>query len=276
MRAVGYCRVSGKNQIEKSGFDRQEDTIKRYCKKNRITLGQIYREQVSGTKGEDDRPEFMSMINSILSNGTRTLVVESLDRLAREYVVQEQILIYLASKEIDLIAVDTGENITQEIKQDPVKKALIQIQGIFAELEKNRLVKKLKDAREKKKEATGKCEGAPGFGDLVEEREVLKYIVNARLNNEKKYRIGSRTRPLKSFRQIAEDLNIKCSTGERYYQPKRAAKWTAFTVFHMFKRAGKLGLYEKVKTETRHEKENDKKGFNLKYARAREKAKQDR
>ena len=117
MQAVGYCRVSGKNQIEKLGFDRQEETIKRYCKKNKITLERIYREQVSGIKGEKDRPEFMSMINSILSNGVRTLIVESLDRLAREYVVQEQILIFLASKEIDLISVDTGENITQEIKK---------------------------------------------------------------------------------------------------------------------------------------------------------------
>ena len=44
--------------------------------------------------------------------------------------------------------------------------------------------------RRKKKE-NGKCEGAPGFGDLVEEKEVLKYIFNARLNNEKKYRKGT-------------------------------------------------------------------------------------
>lgn len=253
MHAVGYCRVSGKNQIEKSGFDRQEEKIKRYCKRNKITLVQIYKEQVSGTKGESDRPEFTSMINSLLSNGTRTIVVESLDRLAREYRIQEQIIFYLASKEIDLISADSEENITQEIQKDPVKKALIQMQGIFSELEKSRLVKKLKDAREKKKAATGKCEGAPCFGDLEQEKEILKYIVNARLSDERKYHIGSRRRPVKSFRQIAADLNNKCLVGEKY-QPKRAGKWTTFTVFHVFKRAGDLGFYEKITTPKKQSK----------------------
>jgi DNA invertase Pin-like site-specific DNA recombinase len=247
VQAVGYCRVSGKNQIEKLGFDRQEEKIKRYCKKNKITLAQIYKEQVSGAKGENDRPEFTSMINNVLSNGARTIIVESLDRLAREYRIQEQILFYIASKGIDLISADSGENITQEIRKDPVKKALIQMQGIFSELEKSRLVKKLKDAREKKKAATGKCEGAPCFGDLEQEKEILKYIINARLDNEEKYFIGNRKRPPKSFRDIAEDLNTKCSSGENY-QPKRAEKWTTFTVFHVFKRAGELGLYEKITT----------------------------
>ena len=57
----------------------------------------------------------------------------------------------------------------------------------------------------------------------------------------------------KSFRDIAEDLNTKCSDGEKY-QPKRAEKWTTFTVFHMFKRAEKFGLYEKIKTPKRREK----------------------
>mgnify|MGYP001271645743 CR=1 FL=1 len=243
MNAVGYCRVSGKNQIEKSGFDRQEEKIKRYCKKNKVSLTQIYKEQVSGTKGESDRPEFTAMINSLLSNGTRTIIVESLDRLAREYRIQEQILFYLASKGIDLISADSEENITQEIQKDPVKKALIQMQGIFSELEKSRLVKKLRDAREKKKAATGKCEGAPAYGNLENEKEVLRYIVNARLNNGKKYYIADQKRSLKSFRQIAIDLNRKCLVGNNC-NPKRANQWTTYTVFHMFKRAGKLGFYE--------------------------------
>jgi hypothetical protein len=41
------------------------------------------------------------------------------------------------------------------------KKALVQIQGVFSELEKAMLVKKLRVARERKREQTGKCEVAP-------------------------------------------------------------------------------------------------------------------
>jgi hypothetical protein len=49
--------------------------------------------------------------------------VERLDRLAREYVVQEQLLIYLASKGIVLLNASSGENITEAINSDPMKKA---------------------------------------------------------------------------------------------------------------------------------------------------------
>ena len=47
---------------------------------------------------------------------------------------------------IDLYSANTGENVTQAIKDDPVKKAMVQMQGVFAELEKSRLVKKLRKA----------------------------------------------------------------------------------------------------------------------------------
>ena len=72
--------------------------------------------------------------------------------MAREYRIQEQLLIYLVSKGIDLISANTGENVTQAIQDDPMKKAMVQIQGIFSELDKVLLVRKLRKAREKVRE----------------------------------------------------------------------------------------------------------------------------
>jgi len=80
--------------------------------------------------------------------------------------IQEQLLNYLASKGINLIAANTGENVTQAILEDPMKKALIQIQGIFAELDKSLLVRKLRKARERKREQKGKCEGRKGYREF--------------------------------------------------------------------------------------------------------------
>jgi DNA invertase Pin-like site-specific DNA recombinase len=77
------------------------------------------------------------MVSEIMKDGVDTILVESLDRLAREYRIQEQLLIYLASKGINLISANTGENVTKAISEDPMKKALIQIQGVFAELDKS-------------------------------------------------------------------------------------------------------------------------------------------
>ena len=93
-----------------------------------------------------------------------------------EYRIQETLLIYLASKGIDLINARTGENITQAIQADPLKKALVQIQGVFAELEKSQLVRRLRKAREHKKAATGRCEGRLPYGETTGEKTVIHRI----------------------------------------------------------------------------------------------------
>ncbi|XOF35304.1 MAG: recombinase family protein [Candidatus Electrothrix sp. YB6] len=203
MEAYGYLRVSTKGQIDKDGFRRQRDAIRRYAASSKITIPKYYKEEgVSGTKGEDARPAFQEMITDILSNGIRTVIVERLDRLAREYTIQEQLLIYLASKGITLINASTGENITKAINADPMKKAIIQIQGVFSELEKSLLVKRLKKGREQKKAETGKCEGAKGWDEINPERkaEVLKLVRRLR----RKPRGGGRQ---KSYQAIADHLN---------------------------------------------------------------------
>ncbi len=78
---------------------------------------------------------------------------------------QEQILIYLIGHGIELIAANTGENITKAILDDPMKKAIVQMQGIFSELDKSLIVKKLRAARVKIRKEKGKCEGAKRFGE---------------------------------------------------------------------------------------------------------------
>jgi len=75
------------------------------------------------------------MVSEILKNGVKTIIIEGLDRLAIEYRIQESLLIYLASKGIELISARTEENVTHAIIVDLMKKALVQMQGIFAELD---------------------------------------------------------------------------------------------------------------------------------------------
>ncbi len=215
MDAFGYLRVSGKGQIDKDGFDRQRDVISKFATQSNINVTRYYSEKgVSGTKGENDRPALQEMVTDILSNGVNTIIVERLDRLAREYVVQEQLLIYLASKGIVLFNASTGENITEAIHSDPMKKAIIQIQGVFSELEKSLLVKRLKKARQRKRIETGKCEGTKGWDEIDPERkvEVLKLI--RRLRRKPKGR-GRQ----KSYQDISDHLNtegIKTLRGGRW------------------------------------------------------------
>lgn len=199
VKAFAYLRVSGKGQLDGSGFDRQLETIESFCSKEGYQIQQVFEEQISGTTGEEDRQEFALMVSAILKNGVNTIVVESLDRLAREYRIQEQLLIYLASKGIDLIAANTGENITEAINSDPMRKAMVQIQGVFAELDKSLLVRKLRKAREQKRASDGKCEGRKGYKDTEEGIALLKEI--RRLRRRRK---GGKGR---TYDQVSEELN---------------------------------------------------------------------
>ena len=199
-QAVAYLRVSSKGQTNGDGFERQEDVINRYAAKHDIQIKHVYREDVSGTTSETDRPEFQEMVSDLLKNGCRTVIIERLDRLAREYRIQETLLIYLASKGLSLISAATEENVTEAIQEDPMKKALVQMQGVFAELEKNLLVKKLRVARQRKKAVTGKCEGRKSYSERAP--EVLAEVKRLR---RKRKGIDRRT----SFSQIAEILNDK-------------------------------------------------------------------
>jgi DNA invertase Pin-like site-specific DNA recombinase len=61
----------------------------------------------------------------------------------------------------------TGDDLTDT--SDPMKKAMRQIAGAFAELEKARLVAKLRGARERKRAETGKCEGRKTVGERTPE-----------------------------------------------------------------------------------------------------------
>jgi DNA invertase Pin-like site-specific DNA recombinase len=54
-----------------------------------------------------------------------------------------------------------------------------QIAGAFSQLEKARLVAKLKAAREQKKEKHGKCEGRKGYAEAMPETVALAKQLNA-------------------------------------------------------------------------------------------------
>jgi len=214
-----YLRVSSNGQVKGHGFQRQEDTIRQFAGENGYTVEEVFRDAFTGT--EADRPEFNRMVATILGNGVHTILVESLDRLARDVMVQSLLLAKLAQHGITLMNCVTGENVTASMSEDPMRKALIQIQSVFSELEKSRLVSKLRRAREAKKEATGKCEGRKAFGEKEGESEVIELMRSLRRKRE-----GKRM----SFARIAEVLN------QRNIPTRTGARWHTTTVQNILSR----------------------------------------
>lgn len=131
---MGYVRVSSKGQVNNSGFGHQQNAIRAYVKQAGYRLVKVYQEAHTGT--EVDRPVFNEMIQDLLTSGCTVVIIESLDCLVRDVAVQIQLLALLIAKDITLIAASTGQDITEDMS-DPMLKAMIQIQGIFSELNKN-------------------------------------------------------------------------------------------------------------------------------------------
>jgi DNA invertase Pin-like site-specific DNA recombinase len=81
----------------------------------------------------------------------------------------------LIKREVRVLTAN-GDNLTDS--SDPSRKMMRQIAGSFAEYEKARLVAKLKAARDRKREANGKCEGRKAWAEinplLVQEAKRLR------------------------------------------------------------------------------------------------------
>jgi DNA invertase Pin-like site-specific DNA recombinase len=90
VKAFSYLRVSGKGQVDGDGFPRQRAAIKQYALANGIRIVPEFREEgISGAVENMDRPTWAELMATLHSNGVRTILVERLDRLARDLMIQE-------------------------------------------------------------------------------------------------------------------------------------------------------------------------------------------
>lgn len=166
-KAFGYLRVSGMAQVDGDGFERQRLAIEKYAQANGYEVVRWFEEKgVSGKAEWDDRPAWVEMIAAL--NGTRTIIVERLDRLARELFIQEFALRELKKRDVQLLTA-AGEDTSDG---DPTRTLIRQILGSVFQFERTLLVMKLRGARQRKKAATGRCEGRIPFGMKPDETSV--------------------------------------------------------------------------------------------------------
>ena len=208
VKAFAYLRVSGKSQVEGDGFPRQLAAIKRYAKAHGIKLVQVFREEgVSGTKDAGDRPAWSELQTALHANGVHLVLVEKLDRLARDLMVQETIIGDLRKSGFELVSVMEPDLCSD----DPTRKLMRQFMGGIAEYEKSQLVLKLRGARQRKRAATGRCEGRKPYGFYPGEAAVIERMKDLRAEG-----LG--------FDRIAARLNAEG------VKPRMGARWWGCTV----------------------------------------------
>lgn len=212
-----YLRVSGKSQVTGDGFRRQFIAIRKFCQANGLRIVRVFKERgVCGETELEDRPALSELFNALEENGIKTVVIEKLDRLARDLMVQETIIADMQKSKYTLHSTCEPDLCSK----DPSRVLMRQIFGAIAQYEKAMIVLKLRGARQRKKARGERGEGRHAFGEKPGEAEVLERILQC-----KKAKMNCR--------EIAVHLN-------NHAVPTRMGRpWNGGTVANMLRRRGK-------------------------------------
>jgi DNA invertase Pin-like site-specific DNA recombinase len=190
-----YLRVSGKSQVRGDGFRRQFIAIRQYCAAHQLHIVRIFKERgVSGTKELDDRPALSELFAALEEDGIKSVVVEKLDRMARDLMVQETIMADMQKHGYTLLS--TAE--PDLCSRDPSRVLIRQIFGALAQWERAMIVMKLRGARQRKKARGERGEGRHAYGEKPGEEVVLQRILALQST-------GHSTRAIANFLNTAGD-----------------------------------------------------------------------
>ena len=153
---------------------------------------------MSGEDPIEIRPGFSALLDRIEGNGVRTVLVEDASRFARQLIIQEAGIIALIERGVRVLTA-SGEDLTAT--EDPFKVAMRQIAGVFAQLEKARLVGKLKAARDRKRATGLKVEGRKSYAEIVARDHNGRMVALPRKLRRKSPKGGRR-----SLREISDEL----------------------------------------------------------------------
>lgn len=161
IKAVAYLRTSSAANVgeDRDSHKRQMAAISGYARRAGyvIVLPPYYDAAVSGADPIDARPGFAAMLAFLAEHSdVRTILVENASRFARDLTVQLTGHDLLKARGITLIPVDAPDYFTADT---PTAVMVRQILGAVSQFEKAAIVHKLRVARDRKRAATGRCEG---------------------------------------------------------------------------------------------------------------------
>jgi DNA invertase Pin-like site-specific DNA recombinase len=195
--AIAYLRTSSATNVDGDSQHRQREAIRRFAKTAGYAIeAEYYDAAVSGADPIEARPGFSQMLASIEGNGVRLVLVEDASRLARSVLVSELAILVLKQRGVRILTA-SGEDLTET--DDPARVLMRQVAASFAQYEKDRLVGKLKMARDRLAAANGgkRVEGRHGY-----DRTNPALVTEAKRLARKSPRTGK----ARSLREIAAEL----------------------------------------------------------------------
>jgi DNA invertase Pin-like site-specific DNA recombinase len=216
MKLGGYTRVSTDGQIDGYGLDSQRHDLKTWARAHREhrIVEWFSDEGISGTLAERDG--LGEVIDAIGHGRIAGVVIPRLDRLARDVIVQEQLLLEIARLGGVVFSTSAGEaGYLTDDPDDPSRKLIRQVLGAVNGYEREMIALRLRKGRQRKAERGGFAYGSPSYGVRAEggelvaddhEQAVIRRAVELRAEGA-------------SLRQIADALDAE---GHR---AKRGGRW---------------------------------------------------
>ncbi len=227
LRLVLVRRVSTSAQaVDGYGLDAQEKDCRKWAKAtggirivHMVTDGDG-KGGKSGTSTLDERPGLMDAVAWISDGRADGILAPNLDRLARELTVQEAVLSYVWALAGRVFTADHGEHLEDDAS-DPMRTAMRQMRGVFHQLDRGLIVKRLTEGRTAKGEKGGYAYGAPRYG----QQSVDKTLTPDELEEQ-------HVQQMERWRD-EEGLSIRAITArlnEQGIPSKRGGRWHPTTV----------------------------------------------
>jgi DNA invertase Pin-like site-specific DNA recombinase len=218
MQVVGYLRVSTDRQAEEGlGLEIQEEKVRDWARSNGHKLRAIYRDEgISGSNGIDTRVGLADAL-AALGEGAKGLVVYRLDRLARDLVLQEQLLADVWRLGCQVFSCSPAEGAYLANDPDDPSRALIrQVLGAVSQYERSMIALRLRTGRRRKQAKGGYIGGdAPlGFKCVDGELEPVDHEIAALKRIEELHHTGA---SLRSIISTLESEDIRPPRSDRWH-----------------------------------------------------------
>lgn len=189
MDVAAYVRVSTEDQ----SLERQLESTHDYTRRHFDTHPETYRDKSTGT--DVSRSAFQDLLADVDSGEFDAVVAHSISRISRSIRDLDEVVEHIVSSGTELHII--SENLRMTGADDPYQKAMLQLLGVFAELEAEMTRQRVREGIRMRMENEDYHHGPPplGFqkedGYLIEDanfdrvRTVLDLVIDDELSKRK-------------------------------------------------------------------------------------------
>lgn len=177
MKIIAYTRVSTDRQAEDGlGLDVQERACRAWARDNGHKIIRVESDEgVSGSNGIDGREALPRAMAALRDTEATGIVVYRLDRLARDLVLQEQLLAQIRRYGAEPFTTSAAEaGYLADDPQDPSRRLIRQVLGAVNEYERSMIALRLRSGKAAKhRQGRYAGYGSPAFGQQAISRELV-------------------------------------------------------------------------------------------------------